>query len=110
MGGIVAIFSARKFGLVGFHQARQEKAKIKSQVDRACSAKIFDSPNDTGRTDVEAGITVLYALIERMGGPEPLTVAMFQSVRRNFLNRQRRFARAPRQRQQRYVAGLINHD
>jgi hypothetical protein len=74
MRGIVSVLSARKFDLVSFHQARQERAEVKTCVDRACSDEILDSPDDTGRADVETGVAVLYPLVEGVGGPEPISV------------------------------------
>jgi hypothetical protein len=49
-------------------------------------------------------------LVEGVGRPEPLSVAMLQSVRCDFLNRHRGLARTPRQRQQRHVAGFVDHE
>ena len=72
--------------LVRFHQPREDGAEVEPCLGRADSAKVVDTPNHAGGTNIEAGVAVANSFIERVRGPESLGIEMFKPIRNDVLD------------------------
>src|SRR5262249_29965482 len=92
-----------------FQKPRQDGAEIEPCLGGADAAKVVDAPDHAGGTKIEAGVTVANSFIERMRGPESLSVQALKPIRHYVLDRGDGLALIPGDRPQRHVTGRFGH-